>query len=213
MPSRPSLARRERHALCDLALELGPDAPTLCGGWTAKELVAHLLVRETRPIGALGITVPPLSGLHDRHIAKLARGDFSALVERLRDPGFTPYALKPVERLLNTLEYFVHHEDLRRAQPGWEPRVLPADDQQRLWNAVKGSGKLSVRKAGVPVRIVRSDAPDQSATLRRGDDPVTVTGPPSELVLFFFGRDQTRGLELDGPPEAVATLHAADLGF
>ena len=37
-----SLARRERDALCDLALLLGPDAPTLCEGWDARDLVTHL---------------------------------------------------------------------------------------------------------------------------------------------------------------------------
>jgi uncharacterized protein (TIGR03085 family) len=210
---RPSLARRERHELCDLALILGEDAPTLCGDWDAKDLVAHLLVREHRPIGAIGITVPQLAGLHDRGIARLGRQDFAVLVEKLRDPGLTPYAIKRLEKLLNTLEYFVHHEDLRRAQDDWEPRELDAADQQQLWNAVKGAGRLSARKAGVPVRIARSDVPDQSATLRRGEDPVTVTGLPSELVLFFFGREQTRGLRFDGPPESVQSLQRAKKGF
>lgn len=210
---RPSLARRERHELCDLALILGEDAPTLCGDWDAKDLVAHLLVREHRPIGAIGITVPQLAGLHDRDIARLGRQDFAVLVEKLRDPGLTPYAIKRLEKLLNTLEYFVHHEDLRRAQDDWEPRELDAADQQQLWNAVKGAGRLSARKAGVPVRIARSDVPDQSATLRRGEDPVTVTGLPSELVLFFFGRDRTRGLRFDGPPESVQSLQRAKKGF
>lgn len=216
MPSRssgPSLARRERHALCDLALALGPDAPTLCGGWDVADLVAHLLVRENRPLGAVGIAVPALSGMAEREMAKVARQDFPVLVEKLRDPGLTPYAIKPLERLLNTLEFFVHHEDLRRAQPGWEPRSLSAADQRRLWTAIRGGGRLAVRKAGVPVRIARSDVPGESATLRRGADPVTVSGPPSELVLFLFGRDRTRGLELDGPPESVARLRTAEKGF
>ena len=54
-----TLARRERHDLCDLALELGPDEPTLCGEWTTRELLAHLFVREHRPVSAAGILVPP----------------------------------------------------------------------------------------------------------------------------------------------------------
>lgn len=209
----PSLARRERHDLCDLALTLGEDAPTLCGDWDAKALVAHLLVRENRPLAGLGIAVPALSGLADREMAKVGRKDFAVLVEKLRDPGLTPYGIKPLEKVLNTLEYFVHHEDLRRAQEGWAPRTLEPADEQRLWTAIKGGGKLAVRKAGVPVRIVRSDVPGESATLRRGADPVTVTGLPSELSLFFFGRDRTHGLEFDGPPEAVARLRSAELGF
>ncbi len=55
------LARSERAALCDLALQVGADRPTLCEGWTVKDLVVHLLVREGSP-AAVGIVVPPLAG-------------------------------------------------------------------------------------------------------------------------------------------------------
>ena len=37
---------RERMGLCDLFVELGPDAPTLCEGWTTADLAAHLVLRE-----------------------------------------------------------------------------------------------------------------------------------------------------------------------
>src|SRR5690606_24047731 len=38
-------ARAERHALADLLMAVGPDAPTLCAGWTTAHLAAHLVVR------------------------------------------------------------------------------------------------------------------------------------------------------------------------
>jgi uncharacterized protein (TIGR03085 family) len=207
-----SLARRERHDLCDLALVLGEDAPTLCGEWDAKDLVAHLLVRENRPLGAVGITVPFLAGLTEREMARMGRRDFAVLVEKLRDPGLTPYALPGLEQLLNTVEYFVHHEDLRRAQPGWAPRDLDRADESRLWSAARVAGRGLVRPAGVPVRIRRSDT-GSTATLRRGDDPVVVSGPPSEILFFLFGRDQVSGLAFEGPVDRVATLRRADLGI
>src|SRR6478672_2274898 len=139
-----SLARRERLGLCDTALAVGEDAPTLCEGWSAKDLVTHLLVRENRPLGAVGIAVPALAGLAERDMARLARQDFGVLVERLRHPRLTPYALPPVDRLLNTLEYLVHHEDLLRAEPGWEPRELDQRDQSRLWSAIRVAGRGQV---------------------------------------------------------------------
>lgn len=210
--SIPSLARRERHQLCDLALALGEDAPTLCGDWDAKNLVAHLLVRENRPLGAAGIAVPFLSGLTDREMARVARRDFTVLVDRLRDPGLTPYALPAVEPLLNTLEYFVHHEDLRRAQPDWQPRDLDPRDQARLWSAIKVAGRGLVRPAGVPVTIRRSDT-ETTAVLRRGPDPVLVTGLPSEIVLLLYGRDELHGLVFDGPADRIARLRKTDLGI
>ena len=106
------------------------DAPTLCGDWTAKDLVAHLLVRERSPLAALGIVVPPLSGLTEREMARLARQDFAVLVERLRGHGLHAAGAAAGRQAASTpLEYFVHHEDLRRAQPGWAPRELDAADQ------------------------------------------------------------------------------------
>jgi uncharacterized protein (TIGR03085 family) len=206
-------ARRERHALCETALAVGPDAPTLCGDWTARDLIAHLLVRENRPLGAAGITFSPMAGFTEHAMARVARAPYPELVERLYDPGLTPYRLPGVERLANTLEYFVHHEDLRRAQPDWTPRELPAADEDELWRLLKGSARLSSRKAGVPIVVRRSDRPDQEATVRRGADPVLVSGRPSELVLFFFGRKQLDGVEVDGPPESVRRLREAELGF
>ena len=113
--SRALLARRERAALCDLALVLGEDAPTLCGDWTAKDLVTHLLVRERSPLAGVGLVVPPLSGLAEREMARLARQDFAVLVERLRGHGLTPMALPPVDKL-------VQHRRVLRAPRGPAPR-------------------------------------------------------------------------------------------
>lgn len=207
------LVRRERHALCDTALALGPAAPTLCDPWTARDLVAHLLVRENSMLGAAGITFPPMAGFNDRAMAKAARAPFPEMVKKLYDPGITPYRLPGVERLTNTLEYFVHHEDLRRAQPGWEPRDLPAADEDELWKLLPGSAKLSTRKTGVPIVVRRRDRPGQEATVRRGEHPVIVTGRPSELALFFFGREQLHEVSFDGPPEAITRLREAGKGF
>jgi uncharacterized protein (TIGR03085 family) len=207
-----SLARRERLELCDLALAVGETAPTLCAGWVAKDLVAHLVVREKRPLASLGIAVPALSGLTERGMTKMKRRDFVALVEAVRRPGLTPYALPPVDHLVNTMEYFVHHEDLRRAQPGWEPRDLDPADQSQLWSQLKIAGRGLVRKAGVPVQVRRSDT-GETAVLRSGADPVVVTGLPAEIALLLFGRDRVRGLAFDGPEDRVARLRGADLGI
>lgn len=207
-----NLARRERLALCDLAREVGPDAATRCGGWDAADLVAHLLVRERSPLGALGIAVGPLSGLADRAMDRLRATPYDVLVERLRSPGITPYALPPVEVLANTLEYLVHHEDLRRGQPDWAPRTLAPADLDLVWRLVTVSGRMLARPAGVPVRVVRSDTA-ASATLRRGSDPVVVTGPVVEVTLFLFGRSDVRDVVLDGPDDRVAALRSASLGI
>lgn len=203
------LARREREALCDLALAIGPDAPTLCEGWTVRDLVCHLLVRERMPWTAPGHAIPALSGLVDRPMASLAARPFDGLVERLRDTRRTAFAIDAVDRLVNTLEFFVHREDIRRGRPDWTPSVVDPSDEPELWRHLTGLGRLLVRPAGVPVVITDGT---HTATLRRGSDPVTVSGPVSELTLFLFGRHALGPLSFDGPPDAVARLRGASLG-
>jgi uncharacterized protein (TIGR03085 family) len=207
-----SLARRERHRLCDLALEVGPVAPTLSGDWNVKDLVVHLLVRERSLVGGPGILVPALSGLTDRVSARLSQEDFTELVERLRHPRLTWAAIPGVEQLTNTAEFFVHHEDIRRAQPDWAPRDLAGDEQGLLWKVVGVAGRGLVRPAGVPVSVenVHNGA---TKVLRGGNDPVLMTGPPAELLLFLYGRSQVTGIELSGPEDAIARLKHASLGI
>lgn len=208
-----TLARTERAALCDLALEAGPDAPTLCGGWTVKDLVVHLLVREGSP-AAVGIVVPPLARLTDLASARLARKDLPVLVERLRHgpPVYSPLHLGPLDAMANTLEFFVHHEDIRRAGSGWEPRLLDDRAQAALFTAVRVAGRRLTRQAPVGVTLERSDTSER-VVLKRAATPVVVRGLPSELVMFVYGRQQQARVELDGPDAGVAALTGADLGI
>lgn len=207
-----SFARRERLALADLADQLGPDAPTLCGDWTTRELLAHLIVRESSPIGAPGLLLPPLSGLTDRETTRVAGWDYADLVERVRRPAaWSPSTLAPYESLVNRIEHFIHHEDIRRAAPEWEPRDLSTKDQDALWLPLRALGMVLVRRAGVPVTLRRTDNGSR-AVLRWGRGGVEVAGLPSELVLFCYGREQAQ-VELTGDDDAIATLMAADRGL
>ncbi|KRF36194.1 hypothetical protein [Nocardioides sp. Soil805] len=117
-----------------------------------------------------------------------------------------------VDDRVNPVEFFVHHEDLRRAQPGWQPRALTRHDEDVLWTMLRLLGRGLVARARVPVRIERTDT-HETATLRRGDEPVTVHGLPSELVLFLHGRDETFGVDLTGPLDRIARLRGAERGI
>lgn len=205
-----TLARRERQALCDLALTVDAASPTLCGGWALPDLLAHLIVRERRLLGASGIMVPALARVTERAMAKEARRGIPGMVEVLRRPPLTPYSLPVVERYTQTLEYFVHHEDIRRGQPGWAPRELPPEDVDELWDLIRRSGAFLGRGLPVPCTLERSDRPGSATTFKKGPDPVTVSGPVGELVLWVFGRTAVRDLSFDGPPDAVARLEASD---
>lgn len=206
-----SVARAERELLCDLALEVGPDAPTLCGDWTVRDLAAHLVVRERSVWGAPGIVLPPLKSLTDKAVERAGRGSFEELVEKVRHPR-SPLALPGVDTAVNTIEFFVHHEDVRRARADWEPRDLELHVEDVLWRLIRVGGRGLVRPAGVPVVIRRRDGGEYAA-LRKGEGAAVVTGRPSELVLYLYGRAQVSDLEFSGPDDAVRRLREAQLGF
>lgn len=206
-----SLARRERSALCDLAAELGAEAPTLCEGWDAGDLVAHLLVRERDPLASLGNIVPALASMNARAMARRQERPFDTMVEQLRTPS-APLRLVPVaDRLMNTFELVVHHEDLRRGAPDWEPRRLDPADLDDLWSQLSKGMSFFGRKLPAPTVVRRADT-GATAVAKKGADPVTITGDVVELILFLFGRDAVRGLTFEGDEEAVAAVRAADLG-
>ena len=211
-PLRATYTRRERRALAETALRVGPDAPTLCGEWDTKDLVCHLLVRESSLLGAPGIAVSALSGLTDKEMARLKKQPFEKLVDRLRTNKLTFFALPPVDAMVNTLEFFVHHEDIRRARPGWRRRSLSEASLDTLWQALKSGGAPLVRPAGVPVVVRRTDT-GETATLMPGRNPVELSGPVTEIVFYLFGRDQVRDLTFTGPEDKVAKVRRADFGF
>jgi uncharacterized protein (TIGR03085 family) len=206
-------ARAERHALADLLMTLGPDAPTLCTGWTTAHLAAHLVVRESDLLGAAGIVLGPLA--HHTRAAMddlLRRTDYPTLVERVRSgpPRWSPARLDVVDREINTTEFFVHHEDVRRAQPTWQPRQLPDDLEEFLWRRLTRAGRFLFRRAAVGVLIVR---PDGTTVRVRGGEPTAVLqGKPSELTLYGFGRKEVADVAFRGPSEATEALAHAPFG-
>ncbi|HEX6419610.1 MAG TPA: TIGR03085 family metal-binding protein [Acidimicrobiales bacterium] len=206
------LDARERAALCDLFLELGPEAPTLCAGWATLDLAAHLVVRETDPRAGLAILGGErFAGLERRLMDGARRQGYERLVERLRSgPPLVPWRLPGLRGLLNTAEWFVHHEDVRRAD-GRGPRRDRPDLDAGLWPVVRRSAPLMLRKVkGAGVALA---APGHGEVPARGRGPaVRVEGAPPELLLFLYGRRAAAQVEVSGPDEAVAALAAADLG-
>ncbi|MFC6886263.1 TIGR03085 family metal-binding protein [Actinomadura yumaensis] len=207
-------ARDERLLLCD-ALDLaGPDAPTKCAGWTAADLAAHLVVRETRPDAAPGILLPPLAFYTERVRRRAARSvPFGRLVERIRQgpPKFSPYAVTVVDKNTNTVEFFVHHEDVRRARADWEPRNLPPPLEELLWRRIK-IARFVLKKVPIDVTLVRPDGRGARVSgARRGGPretrgPVRVHGPVGELVLWSLGRTDVARVRVTGPTDSVKTL-------
>jgi uncharacterized protein (TIGR03085 family) len=206
------LARAERHGLVTVLEQLGPDEPTLCEGWTTRDLAAHVILRETRPDAAIGIAVPALAGHTARVQERIARDDWQTLLNRLQEPPwFSPWRIDTVNDAANLAEFFVHHEDARRAQPGWKPRSLSAELEEALWRIVTRGGRLHYRRAPVGIRVTRPD--DESHGVKPGSPIVMLTGEPGELLLYAYGRRDHALVTETGPPDAVAALRRTRLGF
>jgi len=200
-----TVARAERAALADLMLEVGPDSPTLCGEWTTRDLAAHLVLRERRPEAA-GLVVPALRGRMESVQDGIAARPYDELVAEVRQgpPFWNPMNIGFVDAQTNTVEFFVHHEDVRRTQEGWAPRALDAATTAALWSTVPTLVKAIARRSPVGIDAAPTDGPAAGTTVRlKGGTPsVTLSGPVGEIVLAVYGRI-TEGLEVIGDP-AVA---------
>ncbi|MCU1644861.1 MAG: hypothetical protein JWN03_5136 [Nocardia sp.] len=201
-----SMAQRERQALVQTMAAAGPDAPTLCGEWTTRDLAAHLIVRERRPDAAPGIMLKPFASYLENVQRRVAQRPFPQLLDLVSSGP--PWLLRPVDSLMNLTEMFVHHEDVRRAQPDWEPRELSAEDESRLWKVLTGLARMAYRKSPVTVALATPDG-RRTVAHRAGERTVVLAGPPSELLLHAFGRSAVR-LEATGDPEDVAAVQALD---
>jgi uncharacterized protein (TIGR03085 family) len=212
-----SYSSEERLALCALLDRTGPDAPTLCDGWTTGDLAAHLVLRERRPDAAAGILGGPLAGHTARVQQRLRdRTPFGDLVAAVRSgpPRLSPMALPGMDERANAVEFFVHHEDVRRAAGGWEPRELSSGESDLLWHRLR-IARFMLRKAPVGVELARDDmdtgevsqdGPAYRVTARNATPAVTVIGSPAELTMWVMGRDDAARIRMDGTQAAVSKL-------
>jgi uncharacterized protein (TIGR03085 family) len=206
-----SAAQRERNALVETLRSVGPDAPTLCEGWTTRDLAAHLVVRERRLDATPGITIPFLAGYTARVQTRTGQShSWDDLVDLVASgpPIYSPFKL--LDAVANLGEMFIHHEDVRRAVDGWQPRVLDASTVAALRRQLGLLSRMTLTKLPAQVSLRTTDG-RQIARVGRGD-AVTVTGEPQELVLFVAGRAAAR-VEFDGDPQAVAAVRASKRGL
>lgn len=199
-------ARLEREGLADDLMSVDPQAPTLCEGWTARDLAAHVVTRERRADASPGIMLKPLAGWTDRVRTEYRdRYSYPDLVRMVRhEPWWSPLRFPPLDEVTNLLEFFVHREDVRRAQPDWQPRTLDAGLERALWERVRAIARIRLRRLKAAVTI---DAPGfGSFAAGAGGPELTLRGAPAELVLYFFGRREVARIDITGPDELVAKL-------
>jgi uncharacterized protein (TIGR03085 family) len=202
-------AQEERAALADLLAETGPEGPTLCEGWQTRDLAAHLVLRERRPDAAAGVMGGPLAGYTARVQRQyLDRHAYPELIALFKSgpPTLSAFAIPGADEAANTVEYFVHHEDVRRAAEGWTERPLDPGLTEALWKRLKGA-RLFLRAAPTGVVLAREDGGKLDLIVAKTGAPsVTVTGSPAELTMWSMGRVSAAHVTFDGPEDAVEKL-------
>lgn len=206
-----NLARTERTQLCELFHQVGPAAPTLCEGWQTHDLAAHLWVRENDPAAAVGV-VSAFAAVTERRMSRARdRWSYDELVDRLAQ-GPAPWSLfrlEPIDKLANTVEYWVHHEDVRRAgdSPAG-PRISEPGFEAQVWKQLGRFGKAMFGKLGEDGLVLENLQGDR-IRIRPGDRTVTIAGPPTELLLYGFGRCDAAWVDIIGEPAPLAELPSA----
>ena len=211
-PEDTFVAQVERAQLCDLFDEVGPDAPTLSGSWDAHHLAAHLVAREGTPLGVVLLMRPKVG---DEEVERLVgERDFASLVDEIREgpPRMSVFGTDLTDKAGNGLEFFIHHEDVRRTRAGFDHRELPPWAQDELWSGLGFMVRGLMRKAPVGVALKRRDTGELRVAAKKARTVVMV-GLPTELALFAYGRGSVADVELDGDPEDVAVLQSAHFGF
>ncbi|MFE3826763.1 TIGR03085 family metal-binding protein [Streptomyces sp. NPDC059092] len=206
-------AKRERLLLADLLEAAGPEAPTLCDGWLTRDLAAHVVVRERRPDAAGGMMLAALRNRLERVQAEYVAKPYEELIQLIRSgpPRMSPLGIKQLDEVANTVEFYIHTEDVRRAQPDWTPREVDRVFADTLWSRLEKGGRMMGRKSPVGLVLRRPDG--QTAVAHRGTPVVTATGEPSELLLFVSGRQEAARVELAGDKEAIERIRDAKLGI
>ena len=201
-------AAEQRRAFAQACDEVGPNAPTLCGGWNSADLAAHVYVREHRPDALPGVLpLGPLSAYHERVMASALRVQgFDVLVRAVS--AAPPWLPGPVDDALNTFEYFVHTEDVRRPN-GLGPRDTSLDLERFVWRRLRRQARMSFRRVPAWVRLVPTvGEPAHVGHGKKGPGPtVEVRGKPTELLLLAYNRKEHADVEVTGDRDVLMSAH------
>jgi uncharacterized protein (TIGR03085 family) len=208
-------ARSERLLLADDLDRLGPDAPTLCTGWQTRDLAAHVVIRDSRPDLFLREHLPFVRDRAKREMRRIAQGDYGQLVSRVREgaPSWNPMSWEAVDERANLLEFFVHHEDVRRAQDEWSARKLDRELEEHLWTDLRRFARIAFRRSPTGIVLVAEGLGRHAARLPDERGTVVIRGAAQELVLFAFGRTGVAQVDLSGDADDIAALQASRLSI
>jgi uncharacterized protein (TIGR03085 family) len=208
--------RDQRTALCDALDAVEPGAPTLCEGWTAHDIAAHVWVRENEWLQVAPALLrgrrDRIDELRNRVMRERSYSDLVAVL-RLGPQGLSPFRLPGAEAAANGIEFFVHCEDVRRGRGVNTPRERDAALENQIWRRLPMLARFGLRRCPVAVWLERDIGDGEPARIGHGPDIVTLSGPPTEILLYLWGRRAAANVDVIGEPASVSTLEKSVLGI
>ena len=201
--------KSQREALCDALDAVHPSSPTLCAGWTAHHLAAHVWLRESDSWRVAGALLTGRRGRIELRMDEvMTQRPYPELVAAIRrgPEGFSPFRLPGVEELANTLEFFVHCEDVRRGSGNNTPRPADGALEELCWKRIPAMARLLLRGCPVAVWLEREVPPGEPVRIGAGPDIVTLVGAPTELLLYLSGRRAAANVRVIGQPAAISVI-------
>jgi uncharacterized protein (TIGR03083 family) len=191
------MAVEERRDLLELLRSLDEsqwDEPTLCEGWTVRDVVAHVVSYDSLSRAQLAARFAQgrfwLSRVNQAGLASMRDAPpqflLDAVERHLRPAGLTT-AFGGRIALVDAL---IHHQDIRR--PLGLPRVIPT---QRLRTALRFSLFAPPIRGAWHARGVRLVATDLDWSFGRGPE---ARGPGEAVLMAMAGRKQV-AQDLAGP--------------
>jgi uncharacterized protein (TIGR03083 family) len=198
--SMMDLAHEERTDLAAYLQTLSDNdwgVPSLCQGWSVKDVVAHVISYEE--LGVLGVLKRFAGGrfIHANEIGVREFAPYSPaelldfLHAHLRPQGLTA----GFGGMIGLIDGTVHHQDIRRTLG--HPRTIPTERLERILPLVPSNPRLG---AGRRIRGLRLRANDVAWQHGKGPE---VIGAGEALLMAMTGR-RTALSELTGP--GLATL-------
>jgi len=200
----------QRRRLVELLEDLSDDEwdhPSLCEGWTVRQVAAHVALQNTTwaamPRGVLDvIRSGSMNGAIQAVACRHALQPTDQIIAEIRDRIGVWRPLPTVSYLESAIDYLVHPQDV--AIPLGRRLEMPTDvaavAAQRVWTSPR---MFHARRRLAGYHLF---ATDTNWTAGRGSE---VTGPIRALLLLLTGRPALMA-DLSGP--GAATLQAPAAG-
>lgn len=188
MTSTLDMAQEERTEFGDLLAGLSAEewaTPSLCAGWTVRDVVAHAIGYDELGLGGVlarfaraGFNLHRTNARLLEETAARGTGELVALYRKHARPSG---ALGLMGGRIALLDGFIHQQDVRR--PLGRPRDIPAERLVRVLDFGFGAPPIPVKRNAQGLRLTATDL-DWS----HGTEGPEVRGPGEALLMALAGR-------------------------